>query len=233
MSVPPTVPGRPPRTASTATDRIAVVDAFLTPGECRLLRDESERGAWVASRVDRIGGRDADAAGNGGRNSLSLALPAYSDAAQTCLSDIERRLQVAFGLRPRHLEPWQMTRYRRGDGYGYHIDGGAWARHPAGERARTILIVLESPTRGGATHFRALGTTIRPLVGRLIVWRNLLPTGHCDHAMIHAGRTVWQGRKTILTTWEHERPFPHRRQGDRNGRGQQQSHRQGHHQTLR
>jgi prolyl 4-hydroxylase len=100
-----------------------------------------------------------------------------------------------------------MSRYRRGDIFDYHLDCGSWSEHPSGERRRTILIVIEAPLRGGATHFRALNQTIQPHLGRLVVWRNLLPTGNCNHAMIHSGRAVWQGQKTILTTWERERPF--------------------------
>jgi prolyl 4-hydroxylase len=119
----------------------------------------------------------------------------------------ETRLAQQSDIRTQCLEPWQMTRYRRGTSYDYHLDCGAWARHPSGERQRTVMLVIQAPRQGGATHFRALARTVRPIVGRLVVWRNLLPNGDCDHAMIHSGRPVWQGCKTILTTWERQRPY--------------------------
>jgi hypothetical protein len=131
----------------------------------------------------------------------------FSVEARALLGTLERRLAADWGSRPGHLETWQMSRYRRGDYFDYHLDCGAYGRHPSGERERTFLVVLEAPAQGGSTHFRALGLTVRPVPGRLIVWRNLLPSGRCDHGMVHSGRPVWQGRKTILTTWEHERPF--------------------------
>jgi prolyl 4-hydroxylase len=147
-----------------------------------------------------IGGRRA-------RRSMSLHLPAFRRLASNQLEAVEARLSAQFFISANRLEPWQMTRYRRGDGFDYHLDCGSHAGHLTGERVRTILIVIEEPAQGGATHFRALRTNVRPRLGRLLVWNNLLPTGRCNHAMIHAGRPVWRGRKTILTTFEHELPY--------------------------
>ena len=184
---------------------VVVVDDFLPPTDCRRLLSEAHAGKWVGSAVMAANGTSTIAAG--GRRSDSLVLPAYGKWAAAKLRTIELELAARFGIEQYNLEPWQMIRYRRGDWFDYHLDCGAWAGHPSGERRRTVLIVLEQPSRGGATHFRALAKTLRPLTGRLIVWRNLLPTGKCNHAMIHSGRPVWQGRKTILTTWERQRPY--------------------------
>lgn len=186
-----------------SNDGILVVDDFLSPADCAHMLEEQTRGEWIDSVVANASG---GAMRGGGRYSDSLVLSEYSGRADALLRRIERRLAQLAGIRPAHLEPWQMTRYRRGERYDYHVDCGI--RHPSGERMRTILIVLEQPACGGATHFRALGRTVRPCAGRLVAWSNLLPNGRCNHAMIHAGRPVWQGRKTILTTWEHVRPYP-------------------------
>ena len=201
-----------------ADNTITIVDDFVSPADCRRMLEEVMRGEWIGSTV--AGARGGSVARSRGRRSSSLVLPAYSEWAQAWLREIERRLAATLAIEPRNLEPWQMTRYRRADGYDYHLDCGDWARDPSGERRCTILIVLEQPTRGGATHFRALRRTIRPVAGRLVVWCNLLPTGRCNHAIIHAGRPVWQGRKTILTTWERQRPYVEQRNGERHGREQ-------------
>ena len=183
---------------------ITVVDRFVPAGECRRMLDEAMHGEWVRSAVEAPRGH---ALTDGGRRSDALLLPSYSEWAAAWLRRTERRLATLLQVDPARLEPWQMVRYRRGGFYDYHIDCGAWSRHPSGERARTVLIVLQEPVRGGATHFRALARSIRPATGRLIAWRNLLSTGRCNHAMIHSGRPVWQGCKTILTTWERQRPY--------------------------
>ncbi|MFC7519786.1 2OG-Fe(II) oxygenase [Xanthomonas populi] len=178
------------------------MDELLSPLQCRQLLNEQKGGEWIASAVALGNGSTVT---GGGRKSDSLVLPGEARIAHALMRDIECRLQAMFGIRPADLEPWQMTRYRRGDAYDYHLDCGV--PHPSGERKRTLLIVLEQPARGGATHFRALNRSIQPRVGRFVLWRNLLPNGLCNHAMIHAGRPVRQGCKTILTTWEHLRPY--------------------------
>ena len=183
---------------------ISVVDHFVTARDCRRLLNETTRGEWMRSGVEGV--PDLGRATTG-RLSESLLLPSYSSWASEWMRAMERRLAALLQVDPCRLEPWQITRYRRGGLYDYHLDCGAWSRHPSGERARTVMIILEAPVRGGATHFRALARTIRPVPGRLVLWRNLLATGGCNHAMIHSGRPVWQGCKTILTTWERQRPY--------------------------
>lgn len=185
---------------------VDVVDDFVSREECALLLAGSERCRWHDSLSALADGRSMAVAG-GGRRSRSLWGSDLDGDAARILQAIEERLTETYDVGAGYLEAWQMSRYRRGDRFGDHLDCGAFADHPSGERVRTFLIVLEAPRKGGATHFRALRITVRPVPGRLISWRNLLPSGKCNHAMIHAGRPVWQGRKTILTTWTHERAF--------------------------
>lgn len=190
---------------SKPCEPIGVIDGFASAADCSRLIDEETRGAWVRSAVEG----EVDWLHRGsGRTSDSLFLPdGFSQWAARWLHRAEHRLVDRLAIRPECLEPWQMTRYRARAAYDYHLDCGAWTAHPSGDRARTLMLILEAPVRGGATHFRALGRTVRPAVGRLVVWYNLLSDGACNHAMIHAGRTVWRGRKTILTTWERQHPY--------------------------
>lgn len=184
---------------------VTVIDAFVPVTECARILAEAELGIWIGSDVE---GEVDWGAGGSGRTSQSLVLGGgFGPWATRWLRRIEQKLHDRLHVDPQCLEPWQMTRYRRGEAYDYHLDCGAWKRHPSGERARSIMLVLEQPACGGATHFRAQALTIRPRVGRLVVWRNLLPGGACNHAMIHSGRPVWRGRKTILITWERQRRY--------------------------
>lgn len=189
---------------SESSGPVIVIDNFVSRIECERMLAEAGRGAWLRSRVESAGRRSP--AGRE-RTSDSLFLPSFSPPVVRWLRVLEERLGDAVGIHVERLEPWQVTRYGRGTRYDYHLDCGAWRRHPSGERARTVMIVLQAPKRGGATHFRALGTTVRPVRGRLIVWSNLLPSGRCNYAMIHAGRPVWQGIKVIMTTWERQRAY--------------------------
>ena len=185
------------------SNAVIVEDGFLSPADCRSLLDLGTSGQWLPSTVGRAGKSVVSEM----RRSVSLYHPLLQRGEFPLLTQIEQRLAAAYNLFADRLEPWQITRYRRGGWYDYHLDCSGGSRLPGGERKRSVMVVLEQPARGGATHFRALGLTVRPAAGRLLVWENLLPTGRCNHAMIHAARPVWRGRKTILSTWEHERAF--------------------------
>jgi prolyl 4-hydroxylase len=196
----------PVRARDNADDhraRVRVIDDFITAGDRRRMLSETARGQWFRSPVETQFGRVAGAE----RTSESLIILNYSAWAKDWLQGVEHKLAAILQVDPSRLEPWQIARYRRGGFYDYHLDCGRWGRHPSGERARTLIIVLEAPVRGGATHFRALAQSVLPIAGRLIAWKNLLDTGHCDHSMIHSSRPVWQGRKMILITWERERTY--------------------------
>jgi prolyl 4-hydroxylase len=191
--------------AELAGSHIVTVDNFLPLSVCRRMLREASAGDWVPSGVAATSRAAVSYAS--GRSSSTHAAERNSAFIEAGLRRIEDSLLTIFGIRPSNLEPWQVTRYQRGEAFDYHLDCGGWRRHPSGERRRTILVYLEQPIRGGATDFRALRKTISPVPGRLVVWNNLLPTGRCNHGMIHSSRPVWQGRKTILTTWERERRY--------------------------
>ena len=184
---------------------ILVCDGFVNAADCERVVGLAERGHWYPSLVDnRFGTTVLDIA----RTSSSLMFASIADAwSQRWVESVEASLATVAGVDPTGLEPWQLTRYRRGERYGYHLDAGTRRGETGSNRKRTIMIVLEEPGRGGATHFRALGKTIRPRLGRLVIWPNLLEHSRRDYAMVHAGRPVWQGRKTIMTTWEHENVY--------------------------
>lgn len=131
----------------------------------------------------------------------------FSDELNEVLATIEERLAHLLSSSRRHFEEWQATRYNTNDAFDYHVDGGNWEHTAAGERKRSFVIYLDTPARGGETRFRALNRTIAAKAGRLLVWNNLLPTGKCNFAMIHAGLPVEEGTKTILVSWERQRPL--------------------------
>ena len=66
------------------------------------------------------------------------------------------------------------------------------------------MLYLNQPEDGGATRFRAIGKTIRPETGKLLLWNNLNPDGSPNEATLHQGMKVRKGTKYIVTLWFRE-----------------------------
>jgi len=185
---------------------IVVLDEFITPSECDLMLRELEFTHWADSAVVKyIGDENSPAYFSDMRKSLTSGQIWFSDELNETLAVIEERLALIIASSRSHFEEWQATRYRRNDRFDYHVDGGNWQGTAAGERKRSIIMYLDTPRLGGETRFRALNRTIAARAGRILIWNNLLPTGKCNFAMIHAGLPVKGGTKTILVSWERER----------------------------
>lgn len=194
--------------AEPGINDVAIIDGFVSASVCRRMLLAIPTAAWKASQVESHAPVSPTTETTAtGRSSSTIILQQPGAWMAAALERIEHSLHTAFNIELANLEPWQVTRYKRGQSYDYHLDCGCWREHPSGERRRTILIYLEQPVRGGATDFRALHQRIPAVAGRLLVWNNLFANGKCNYAMIHSGRPVWQGRKTILTTWEREHRF--------------------------
>lgn len=185
---------------------LAVVDGFVTPPECELILSELRFTLWADSAVVKyIGDENSPAYYSDMRRSQTAGQVWFTDELNEALAVIEERLALLLASSRKHFEEWQATRYGRGDRFDYHVDGGNWEQTAAGERKRSIIMYLDTPRRGGGTRFRALNRTIKARAGRVLIWNNLLPTGKCNFAMIHAGLPVKEGTKTILVSWERER----------------------------
>jgi prolyl 4-hydroxylase len=130
----------------------------------------------------------------------------FSSALRERLAHIESDIANIINTEVAKFEGWQATNYQQGEQFDFHLDAGVdFSKQFAGDRVRSIILYLESPDEGGETHFRALNIRIRPEMGKLVIWKNLLPSGFPDFAMIHAGMPVLKGSKTILVTWERKR----------------------------
>ena len=191
-------------------DNIVSIDAFLSVKECKLILQELRFVYWQASTVVKRKGRQTySCLSEESRKSLTAHQEWFSDELNAKLLEIETRVGQWLDVNTGNLEYWQATRYGKGDSFDYHLDGGLWKKSESGERVRTILLFLNTPLKGGATHFRALNRKIKAETGRLLVWNNLLPSGNANYATIHSGQAVLAGNKTTLVTWE--RQLTHRR----------------------
>ncbi len=187
-------------------DKIAVLDGFITPSECDAVMKELKYTHWADSTIVKyIGDEQSPAYYSDARKSQTSGQIWFGDELNVLLANIEEGLVSLLATSRDRLEEWQATQYGKDDHFDYHVDGGNWESTAAGERRRSIILYLDTPMDGGGTRFRALNKTVAAKAGRLLVWNNLLPTGKCDFAMIHAGLPVIEGTKTILVSWERER----------------------------
>jgi len=194
------------RSHALSPRQVLVVDSFISLGLCDQILEDLDCSYWHSSSViQRRSGRLHTEIREHFRASVTAQQRWFGPKLLGIIKRMEQQLSVLLQCDPRRLESWQATRYEKGGHFDYHVDGGQWKRSAGGDRRRTFLIYLDAPRQGGETHFRALGITVAPKPGRLVAWENLLPTGECDHAMIHGGLEVRNGTKTTLVTWERER----------------------------
>ena len=136
------------------------------------------------------------------------------DPANPLVAQVRQRLSRLTGIPLSQAEPLQGQRYAPGQEFKPHTDtfnpGGAdyfLNCAEAGQRSWTAMIYLNEPVDGGATRFKAIGKTIQPETGKLILWNNLLPDGSPNDATIHQGMKVRRGTKYVLTQWYRQHPF--------------------------
>jgi len=136
------------------------------------------------------------------------------DSKHPLVADVRRRLSDLTGIAVPHGEPLQGQRYSTGQEFKPHTDtfnpdGADYFLHcaEAGQRSWTAMLYLNEPEEGGATRFKAIGKTVQPEAGKLILWNNLLADGSPNQATLHQGMKVRRGTKYILTQWYRQHPF--------------------------
>jgi prolyl 4-hydroxylase len=188
------------------TEPVVCSDLFVSPEICRQILRELRFTLWRPSGVS-YRGRDGSIGTRRsmGRRSETSTQQWFSQQLRAHVDSLETRIERSFGISPERCEAWQATRYGPGGRYDFHLDAGYHEREPAGERAVSFLLFLDTPQAGGATRFRDLDLEFAAEAGRLLSWRNLLSDGSIDRRMYHAALPVTEGHKTVLVTWARER----------------------------
>jgi prolyl 4-hydroxylase len=126
------------------------------------------------------------------------------------IQQIERRLSLLSGVPEDHGEDIQVVYYPVGGEYVPHFDSfdpelAGTARHLAngGQRFLTLILYLNTVTRGGGTVFPEHSLELIPEVGSLLMFPSVRPDGSIDRQSLHGGRPVLEGEKWILTKWFH------------------------------
>ena len=83
-----------------------------------------------------------------------------------------------------------------------YVEGGEYKEHTDGEfRQKTALVYLNNGFRGGETVFPKLNRTIKPEIGKLVIWDNIDENGKEDPMSLHTGLPVEVGTKYIAVIW--------------------------------
>ena len=190
-----------------APGRLFWQDGFLKPATCETILEELDFAFWQRSTVyqpDESGQYHHTVSDR--RVSTTTSERWFTIPLRRRMAAINRRIDALVPGFAQRREEWQATKYNRGGRFNYHQDAGYFGDEPAGERTHTVLLYLDTPARGGETHFPLLDVEVTPRSGRLLVWRNLDREGLTDPDMLHASRPLVQGLKTVFITWMRQRP---------------------------
>jgi prolyl 4-hydroxylase len=110
-------------------------------------------------------------------------------------------------------EPMSILCYAPGQYYRPHVDYfnpklqvSKKLLEDGGQRTASAITYLAVPSAGGSTSFPRLNLAVPPLAGGTLWFRNCLEDGRVDDRSLHAGETVEQGEKWVVTKWFRERP---------------------------
>jgi prolyl 4-hydroxylase len=125
---------------------------------------------------------------------------------------IEARLAALCQWPLENGEGLQILRYGPGAEYKPHYDyfdpeqpGSHKALGSAGQRVASVVIYLNTPTRGGATTFPDAGIDVSPIKGNAVFFSYDRP--HPMTKTLHGGAPVLEGEKWVATKWLRERAY--------------------------
>ena len=110
-------------------------------------------------------------------------------------------------------EPMSILHYARGEYYRPHFDYfnprlnvSKEFLEDGGQRTASAVTYLSTPSVGGGTSFPTLDISVPPTIGGTLWFRNCLETGEVDPRSLHAGDTVEDGEKWVVTKWFRKEP---------------------------
>mmetsp|Transcript_20936 Transcript_20936/g.38214 ORF Transcript_20936/g.38214 Transcript_20936/m.38214 type:complete len:374 (+) Transcript_20936:81-1202(+) len=179
---------------------IWIIDDFLSAEECARIVRENDHRVARSRLADKV-------AQNESRTSASTTLQLSDPLSQK----VKKMVSDCIGIRTTQCEQPEMVRYQPGQQYKEHFD---WLHGEtavdvlasSGQRAWTFLIYLVDVPEGGETRFASADPEplhVKPKVGRVVIWRNMLPDGRVDPRTLHAGLPPKVGTKYVLNTWTH------------------------------
>lgn len=187
------------------TDRAEIwaVRDFLDPQECSQLRALIDRTAQPSAVLD-----------HGYTEAWRTSSSGNVDPFDPFIQKVEERIDTLLGLPHEWGETMQGQRYEVGQEFKYHLDvfwtkADYWKAESkrGGQRSITAMAYLNDVGEGGDTQFTAIGLSVPPQQGALLIWNNNLPDGRPNEDTMHAGLPVVKGKKYVLTKWYRSRKW--------------------------
>jgi prolyl 4-hydroxylase len=172
------------------------LDNFLTAHECQRVIEliNSEK------RPSTLSSEERDKAF---RTSMTCDLGAIDDSL---LKDIDSRICRYMGIDESYSESIQGQHYEIGQEFKPHTDyfeSNELQTHGViqGQRTFTFMIYLNEVDEGGETVFPELNTSVKPALGKAVIWNSLDRTGQVNFNTLHHATPVTKGTKSIITKW--------------------------------
>lgn len=186
---------------------IFTVRGFLAQGECsELIRIGSTR---MAPSPVTLMDHDKGKAATEFRTSSQARVPSRDFQV---LADIDERVAFLTKVPTRFQEEVQILRYNFTQYYTAHLDAfdpqyytgqdTSWMENGHMNRLSTLIWYMSDVAEGGETHFPRTfglpqphdscgkGLKVKPELGKILMWYNLLPNGNIDNNALHAACPV-------------------------------------------
>lgn len=186
--------------------RVVVLGGFLSDDECdALVASAAPRMSRSETVVNATGGSEV----HDSRTSRGM----FFGRAETALCDrIERRIAHLLAWPVENGEGLQVLHYGPGAEYKPHNDyfdpaqpGMASVLARGGQRVATLVMYLNTPTKGGGTVFPDVALEVAPIKGNAVFFS--YDRAHACTRTLHGGSPVVEGEKWVATKWLREREF--------------------------
>lgn len=191
---------------------LEIYDIF-TKEECGIMRAEAEKQGLEVSQVMSYKDEDNLELDEDVRKSSHIFLADSTAPVFTRFAEFAADLT---GIPVTHQEDTQIVSYRAGGMYTEHYDGCIDTEGKefclasygtAGDRLATLLVYINDEYSGGCTRFTKLGFSVKPELGKGILFYNIDENEDIIDESEHTGTKVIHGNKWIATKWVHVKPF--------------------------
>jgi prolyl 4-hydroxylase len=191
---------------SLRNPRVVVFGGLLDATECDSLVELARVRLQRSETVDNsTGGNEV----NESRTSQGMFFERGENAV---VQRVEARVAELLNWPLENGEGLQILRYGPGAEYRPHHDyfdpaqpGSTTILKRGGQRVGTLVMYLNTPTKGGATTFPDVGLEIAPIKGNAVFFSYDRP--HPMTRTLHGGAPVVEGEKWVATKWMREGVF--------------------------
>ena len=202
-------PGNAERETISEDPPIAVFRDVLTPVDCAHLM------FLALPRLQRAHVIDPDGPKEGMVSEVRTSMSTYLPFAAVDLIGryVELKIIGETGEQLEASEPMSILRYAPGEYYRPHVDyfdpdlpTSRELLADGGQRTASAVTYLAAPSSGGGTSFPELKLCVPAAAGSTLWFRNCHEDGRIDERSLHAGVTVDDGEKWVVTKWFREKP---------------------------